>query len=378
MALRVLIVDDSSLFQQVIREALKSIPEIQVVGVAGNGRMAITGIQSLKPDLITLDIEMPELDGIGVLKEIREKKLEVGAIMVSSLTRHGGVLTLQALELGAFHFVQKPSTQGLQESIEAIRGALVPLIQAFARSKAVRDSIRNATANLAAQTRSPQVVSQAAGPDSGSGPVGTAPPTTLKKAAVKPELVLIGASTGGPEALGRLLPGLPAGFEVPILIVQHMPPLFTQCLAESLASKCALKVREAADGDMLEAGTIYIAPGGKQMKVFLVTGDKKMIRITDDAPEKSCKPSVDYLFRSVALQCPGKAMAVILTGMGNDGTLGLQLLKRDGSVTIAQDEASCVVFGMPREAIQAGVIDHTLPLDGIAQAIVRVVRGMGV
>lgn len=188
-------------------------------------------------------------------------------------------------------------------------------------------------------------------------------------------MVLIGVSTGGPAALARVLPQLPATLGVPVLIVQHMPPVFTQSLAESLGAKCALRVKEAAQGDRLAPNQIYIAPGGKQMRIQNLPDGGRIVQITDDPPENNCRPSVDYLFRSAANNLPGRSMAVILTGMGNDGTLGLRLLKRHGCYVIAQDEASSVVFGMPRAAIEAGVADIVLPLDSIAARIATTVRG---
>jgi two-component system chemotaxis response regulator CheB len=188
-------------------------------------------------------------------------------------------------------------------------------------------------------------------------------------------MVLIGVSTGGPAALGRVLPLLPATLNAPVLVVQHMPPVFTQSLAESLGAKCALRVKEAAQGDILAPNNIYIAPGGKQMRIQSLPGGSKAVQITDDPPENNCRPSVDYLFRSAASNFPGRSMAVIMTGMGNDGTLGLRLLKRHGCFVIAQDEASSVVFGMPKAAIEAGVTDVTIPLDSIAARIVAAVRG---
>jgi two-component system chemotaxis response regulator CheB len=182
-------------------------------------------------------------------------------------------------------------------------------------------------------------------------------------------------STGGPAALLRLLPPLPRDIGVPIVVVQHMPPLFTQALAESLTSKCSLRVREASDGEKLEAGTVLIAPGGKHLRLVAGRDGSVRAQTAEDPPENNCRPAVDYLFRSVANNLPGRAMAVILTGMGSDGTLGLRLLKRHGCYVIAQDEASCVVYGMPRAAAEAGVVDAVLPLDQIAGRIAAQVRG---
>jgi two-component system chemotaxis response regulator CheB len=191
----------------------------------------------------------------------------------------------------------------------------------------------------------------------------------------KPDLVLIGVSTGGPNALARLLPALPRDLGVPLLIVQHMPPIFTLSLAESLAAKCAIRVREAAQGEPVEPNTAYLAPGGKHMRVVPGTAGSMVVQITEDPPENNCRPAVDYLFRSVANHFPGRSMAVILTGMGSDGTLGLRLLKRQGCFVIAQDEPSCVVYGMPKSAVEAGVTDAVLPLESIAGRITAAVRG---
>jgi two-component system chemotaxis response regulator CheB len=189
----------------------------------------------------------------------------------------------------------------------------------------------------------------------------------------KPDLVLIGVSTGGPNALTVLLSALPR-LGVPVLIVQHMPPIFTQTLAESLSGKCLLGVREAANGETAEADRVYIAPGGRQMRLAPGPEGRKVIQITDDPPENNCRPAVDYLFRSVANQFPGRAMGVILTGMGSDGTLGIKLLKRHGCFVIAQDEASCVVYGMPKAVVDAGLADDVLPLEAIASRIAALVR----
>jgi two-component system chemotaxis response regulator CheB len=193
----------------------------------------------------------------------------------------------------------------------------------------------------------------------------------------KPEMVLIGVSTGGPVALAHLLPSIPRNIGVPILIVQHMPPIFTKSLAESLDSKCVVRVREAVHGEFPEPNNAYIAPGGRQMRVGMDAGNRPVLELTDDPPENNCRPAVDYLFRSAANNFPGRSMAVILTGMGSDGTLGLRLLKRHGCFVIAQDEATCVVYGMPKAAVDAGVADTILPLNAIANRIATAVaRGL--
>jgi two-component system chemotaxis response regulator CheB len=191
----------------------------------------------------------------------------------------------------------------------------------------------------------------------------------------RPDMVLIGVSTGGPAALAQLLPAIPGNIGVPILVVQHMPPIFTKSLADSLAPKCAVRVVEATHGELLKPDCVYIAPGGRQMRLGAGPDSRPILEMTDDPPENNCRPAVDYLFRSAASRFPGRAMAVILTGMGSDGTLGLRLLKRHGCFVIAQDEASSVVYGMPKAAVDAGVADVILPLSSIASRITSIVKG---
>jgi two-component system chemotaxis response regulator CheB len=373
MSLRVLVADDAILFRRAISEALASLPDVEVVGSASNGKLALQKVRELKPDLLTLDLEMPELDGLGVLDALRQGGDKVKVIVVSALTRRGGDLTLRALEKGAFDFITKPDTSSAEESRETLRTELAPRLRAFAHQAAVRGILqRLPSSSVARPVAAPPSAAQkpqTPGLDSIASRMGRI------VTPLKPEMVLIGVSTGGPNALARLLPQLPKDLGVPLLIVQHMPPVFTQSLADSLSMKCAIKVREAAAGDILSSNTAYIAPGGRQMRLEASPDGARRLQITDDPPENNCRPAVDYLFRSVANHFPGRAMAVILTGMGNDGTTGLRLLKRHGAFVIAQDEASSVVFGMPKAAIEAGVTDVVLPLDAIAARIVATVRG---
>lgn len=384
MPLKVLVADDMILFRKVVSDALASLPDVEVVGTAGNGKLALAKIESLRPDLVTLDLEMPELDGMAVLRAIRERGLETGCIVLSSLSLKGGEMTVKALELGAFDFVTKPVGGSLEQNREAIRASLAPLVRAYAQRREVRRLLHGR----------PAAPVLAASPSAPPAPASAPPPTASPKASAsadlatvgqrmshisagraRPELIVLGISTGGPNALGRMLPELPADLAAPLLIVQHMPPNFTRSLAESLNARCALRVKEAEDGEPALPGSAYIAPGGRQMKVIPGdNGQRMFIRITDDPPENNCRPSVDYLFRSAALHFSGRALGVIMTGMGNDGTLGLKLMKRGGSPVIAQDEESCVVFGMPREAIQAGVVDVVVPLDRIAAEIMKVMK----
>lgn len=361
MSTRILVVDDTAVFRRVITEALQGVPGVEVAGTANNGKLALSRIAALQPDLVTLDIEMPEMNGIEVLEAMRTANVKTGAIMVSSLTSRGGQMTVRALELGAFDFITKPERGAAEQNIVLVRDGLVPIIRAFERSREIR-SILGAGVRKPATLPVPHPIHM---------PSESVPRSPRRAGS---PIVLIGVSTGGPAALAKLLPSLPANLSAPVLIVQHMPPLFTGPLAESLRKKCAMPVKEAMDGEPALSGHAYVAPGGRQMKIAPGANGEILVRITDDPPEHNCRPAVDYLFRSAALHFPGRAIAAILTGMGNDGTEGLRLLKRSGCVSIAQDEASCVVFGMPKEAIAAGVVDTVAPLDAIAGAIVRSLR----
>lgn len=361
MSTRVLVVDDSAVFRRVITEALRGVSGVEVAGTANNGKLALSRIAALQPDLVTLDIEMPEMNGIEVLEALRSGNVTAGAVMVSSLTSRGGQLTVRALELGAFDFITKPERGDAEQNIALVRDGLVPIIRAFERSREIRSIL-----GTGIRKPTPPPV-----PHLTHTPSVTAPRSPRRTGS---PIVLIGVSTGGPAALAKLLPSLPADLGAPVLIVQHMPPLFTGPLAESLGKKCTLPVKEAVDGEPALPGHAYVAPGGKQMKIAPGANGEILVRIADDPPEHNCKPAVDYLFRSAALHFPGRSIAAVLTGMGNDGTEGLRLLKRSGCVSVAQDEASCVVFGMPKEAIAAGVVDTVAPLEAIGGVIVRAVR----
>jgi len=375
MGLKVIVVDDTILFRTVITDVLRTIPGVDIVGSAASGKVALAKIAELKPDLVTLDIEMPGMDGLQVLDEMRKSNFDTGVIIVSSYTSRGSSQTMRALEKGAFDFITKPASGSAEQNRAAVLEALVPRVKAFERRREITKILQRPSS----PSLPPKPVRAAAdriSPVQAPSDLNAVEKSMQRIAGVrKPEMVLIGVSTGGPVALAQLLPALPADLGVPIVIVQHMPPMFTRALAESLRDKCAISVCEAADGDQLRPGVAYIAPGGRQMKLESHSSGQASIVITDDPPENNCKPSVDYLFRSAAHLFPGRSMAIILTGMGNDGTIGLRLLKRHNCLVIAQDEASCVVYGMPKSAVDAGVVDVSLPLDQIASRIVYTVRG---
>ena len=354
------------MFRRVISEALTGLPDVEIIGTASSGKTALARIAELNPDLITLDIEMPDMSGLEVLAEMRRRASQTGAIVVSALTVRGGEMTLRALELGAFDFITKPAGGTLEENQRAIREELAPAVKAFAHRREIRSILRG-------QPVLPRPAPAPAGAKDNLN--GVARRMGQLAGRGRPEIVVIGVSTGGPVALGEVIPKLPRDLNVPVLIVQHMPPTFTRCLAASLDARSSIRVREAADNDVLEPNVAWIAPGGRQMKVVAGPNGTRVLRITDDPQENNCRPAVDYLFRSVAQCCPGKSVAVIMTGMGGDGTLGLRLMKRDGCTSIAQDEATSVVFGMPGEAIKAGVVDIVSPLTGLSAEITRAVRG---
>lgn len=363
--MRVLIADDAVAYRAIIAKALEHVPGVEVVGVAANGRLALQRVEQLHPDLMTLDVEMPEIDGLEVLRRLRSSGSKVGVIMLSAFTKDGAKATLDALTLGAFDFVVKPRGDDPQTNAVKLRDELAFKIEAFRKAREIREILH--------ERRPPAV---AAPPKPAAAPRGAA--EGVRRPAPSPwtprrtEVVAIGISTGGPPALIQMLPQLPANFPVPVLVVQHMPPLFTRSLADDLARRCAVKVCEAADGQLLTPGWVYIAPGGKQMK--LEPGEPTpIIRITDDPPENSCTPSVDYLFRSVANIFGRYALGVIMTGMGYDGAAGCRLLSQRGAPVLAQDEATCVVYGMPRLPIEEGIA-KAVPLEGMADEIIRLTK----
>ncbi len=354
--IRVLLVDDSAMFRVSTWRLLEEVKDIEVVGTANNGRKALEAIDELKPDLVTLDLEMPEMDGLEVLRQLRRRNSPVAVIMLSAHTSDTSNATKAALELGAFDFVLKPKATDPYEAEKQFRESLVPRIQAFVRRKTVRELLWKD------QPSSPQGSGAMASKD------GSAVTTTDDGGDFPIDVVAIGASTGGPEALATVLADLPSDLEAAVLIVQHMPSMFTASLANDLNHVCPLQVVEATDGQPVVPGKVFVAPGGRQMKV-VPGGDQIVVEINDDPPERDCRPSVDYLFRSVALLHGPRALGVVLTGMGEDGTLGSQLMKRYRAKIIAQDEATCVVYGMSRRLVEEGIADIVAPLDAIPRHI---------
>ncbi|HEU4587336.1 MAG TPA: chemotaxis response regulator protein-glutamate methylesterase [Gemmatimonadales bacterium] len=359
--IRVLIVDDAVVVRRMLTDVLSADPEIEVVGAAANGRIALAKLPQLSPDIVTLDIEMPELNGLDTIVELRKDYPRLPVIMFSTRTVRGATTTLEALSLGATDYCTKPDNVGsLELAQQRVRDELIPKIKALAgprgRPATKRDTARVATA-VAPVARAVRGLGLAP-----ARPRTSPPPT--------PEVVAIGVSTGGPNALATLLPRLPADFPVPVLVVQHMPPLFTRFLADRLDGRCRVRVSEARAGMVLERGRVYIAPGDWHMMVER-RGADVVITTHQGPPENSCRPAVDVLFRSCAAAYGEATLAIVLTGMGQDGLRGCQALSETGAPILVQDEPSSVVWGMPGTVAEAGLADQVLPLDQIAAAIVQ-------
>lgn len=355
--IRVLVVDDSVVIRRLVTHALSEDPAFEVVGSAANGAIALARIPQLNPDVVTLDIQMPEMDGLETLRQIRKQYPDLCVIMFSTLTERGATATLEALMLGANDYVTKAANVGsLDVSMAALRSELIPKIKQFFVLPGEP------------QAAAPAPVPAAAGARPSPAPALRSAPLVRSR----PKVVAIGVSTGGPNALSIVIPALPADFPLPVLIVQHMPPLFTRFLADRLAAQSRIRVAEAEDGMRVEAGKALIAPGDYHMQVARRDGEV-VVRLDQGPPENSCRPSVDVLFRSVEEVYGGAAISVILTGMGHDGLRGTQVLKASGAWVIAQDEASSVVWGMPGAVVQAGLADRVVSLDQVATEILKLV-----
>ncbi len=370
--IRVLVVDDTVLYRKILTDVLNTLPGVEVVGAVGNGQLALKNVELLKPDVMTLDFEMPVLDGIATLKELQKQPHDVAVVMVSAHTLAGAQVTMQALELGAFDFIAKPDGSSVQENRNALIKQLKPVIQSVATKR-----LLTRTSSLVHRVPSSHPsgsVKQAVKPQQSQAVPSI--PASMPLQGGRPgfvHVVAIGVSTGGPNALAQLIPRLPGNLRVPVVLVQHMPPVFTKALAESLDAKSNVTVVEASHGDRLQAGTVYIAPGGKHMGLKK-QGAMVLVELTNGPPENHCRPAVDYLFRSVAEVYNNNTLGVILSGMGSDGTKGLQVMKAKGSQVIAQDQKTCVVYGMPMEAVRSGVVDIEIPLARIADEIVKRVK----
>jgi two-component system chemotaxis response regulator CheB len=346
--IKVMVVDDSVVVRKIVTDVLSEDPMINVVGTAPNGRLAVAKLEQLKPDLITMDIEMPDMNGIEAVRAIRATRSRVPIIMFSTLTERGASATLDALSAGANDYVTKPANVGsVAQSMESVRQQLIPKIKAL--------------------TGRPMTSGPAAAP---VAPVAIRPPVARTRAPKEPAVLVIGSSTGGPEALTKVLPLLPASLPVPVLLVQHMPPVFTRQFAQRLDRLCPLTVVEAGDGTPLAPGTVHIAPGDFHLTVG-TSGAAKRTALNQAPPENFCRPAVDVLFRSAVAAYDGAVLGVVLTGMGSDGRIGAGQIREAGGTVVAQDQATSVVWGMPGAVTQAGFADEVVPLGRVAEAIIR-------
>ncbi len=367
MAIKVLVVDDSSFFRRRVSEIINSEARLEVIDVATNGKEAVEKAQRLKPDVITMDIEMPVMDGITAVREIMASN-PTPILMFSSLTQDGAKATLDALDAGALDFLPKKFEDIARNRDEAVSLLQQRVIQIAAKKGLMRRSLAsrvvatNTVSSSSANRTQARTVTPVAAPAVRKPTVAT----RFKATGKSYQLTAIGTSTGGPVALQKILTKLPANYPHPIVLVQHMPATFTAAFASRLNSLCNIQVKEAEDGDVLRPGVAYLAPGGKQMMVEGRGGAAKL-RILDGGERMNYKPCVDVTFGSAAKVFHDKVLSMILTGMGADGREGCRMLKSAGATIWAQDEASCVVYGMPQAVAKSGISTEDLPLERIAE-----------
>jgi two-component system chemotaxis response regulator CheB len=356
--LKVIIVDDSAIFRKILRNILKSDERFHVVGEARHGEEALKIIKRHGPDALILDVDMPVMDGLETLKIVRRDHPEVESIMFSAHTQAGAQVTFQALENGAFDFVAKPESDSIQAGVNLVASQIIPKLTFLHTRKTLRDVARSGGKPI--DTWSKPAVA----------PVEPDQPDIMGKSIpARRDVVAIAASTGGPRALAQLVPDLPPSLPTGMLIVQHMPPLFTKALAQRLNELTNLEVREAEEGDPIQPGQILFAPGGVHLEVSQRSREPVVARLSDAPPEHGCKPAADVLFRSVANVYGPRALGVVMTGMGSDGTAGLSLMKRKGAMVFAQDRKTSTVYGMPRRVVEQKLADAVLPLGDLARAI---------
>ncbi len=361
--LRVMVVDDTVTYRRILSDVIEGMGDAEVVATAPQGRLALARLEQGPVDLVLLDLEMPEMDGLETLGHIRRLYPETSVVMISGQNARAAEATIRALEQGAIDFIRKPEGNDPDASRQELKETLKPLL----RHVRMRHNLRAEASTPAVITSKPVAV-----------PVPVAPRIVLTPhAAPMParfEVLGVGVSTGGPNALGDFIPSLPANFPLPILLVQHMPPGFTASLAEHLAKRSALQVCEATEGETIRPGRVYIAPGGRHMVVRRrpangAEPEALIVGLNENPAENSCRPSVDVLFRSMAAQYDGGILAVIMTGMGNDGREGVRAMKRGGCHCLSQSAESCVVYGMPLAVDEAGLSDERVPLAALAYRV---------
>jgi len=362
MGLRILVVDDSLIYRRILADVARKLPGVEEVVTANDGREALAKLESQPFDAALVDHHMPGMTGLELLAEMKARWPDVAAIMVSSGEGEGADLTVRALEAGALEFVQKPSGTGYGVSVRLLQAELGRVFDA------VRHRFRPGSTPARAAAPAPAPATAAPAP---ARRPARRPASRSGRRVREPWITAIGVSTGGPQALTKVIPALPGDYPLPIVMVQHMPPVFTASLAKRLDDLSALQVREAAAGDVAKRGTVLLAPGGRHMKIVLRDG-KPVVELSDEPPVNSCKPAVDVLFRSLAA-CPEErsVLAVVMTGMGQDGLEGVRALKESGGCwCITQSAETCVVYGMPRAVDEAGLSDESVPLERIAERLV--------
>ncbi|MEZ4331015.1 MAG: chemotaxis response regulator protein-glutamate methylesterase [Myxococcota bacterium] len=353
--IRVLVVDDSTVVRRIVAKVLGDDPRLEVVDTALNGKAALDKIEKLRPDLVTLDLEMPVMNGLETLAELRTRRIDVPVIVFSAADQAGAVGALEALQAGAADYVTKPSQLArIADAVSMLQAELIPKIIAIMQSIEHRESVR-------VETKPRPVIELASSPP---------PRRVVSSSGSAPQLVVIGTSTGGPKALQAILPNLSASFPVPVLIVQHMPPTFTTTLARSLDQRCRLRVAEAFEGAEARPGEVWIAPGDFHMTVER-TARGCRLHLDQGPKENSCRPAVDPLFRSAAKAFGARTLAIVLTGMGSDGLDGARALRQTGARVAVQDEGTSVVWGMPGAVASAGLADQVLPQDEVALYLER-------
>jgi two-component system chemotaxis response regulator CheB len=349
---RLVIADDSAVMRSLLRSVMRTAEGFEIVGIANNGEAALGLIEQLRPDLVLLDVEMPVMDGLTTLRTLRARGLKVPVIMCSSLTQRGARVTLEALASGASDYVAKPRGEaGPAEAIQALARELVPKMVALTTAVPAAIKLPASRPPLPAD----------------------APLTRAQSNSSPPSVLLIGVSTGGPAALDVLLPALPASFPLPVLIVQHMPELFTRLLAERLDTRCALRVSEAAEGDEIGSGRIAIARGNWHLEVVASSraGQRATLHLSQAPPENHCRPAVDVLFRTAAAHYGSGTVGVVLTGMGSDGLAGSRIIRARGGLVLAQDQPTSAIWGMPGAVVNAGLAHRVLPIQEIAPELIR-------
>ncbi|MEM6928687.1 MAG: chemotaxis-specific protein-glutamate methyltransferase CheB, partial [Myxococcota bacterium] len=356
---------------RIVGRSLRKRTDVELVGLARDGNEALALVEQVSPEAVILDIEMPGMDGLETLARLRKTHPLLPVVMFSSLTEPGARATFDAIANGASDYVLKPSSmsEGLEATMQLLGDKIVALVRTRRRLATIYGL--NEPSTPRPSPVAPDAVPAPAGPV--PAPLQTHAPEppprpALRKRRFRPQLLLIGASTGGPQALGQLLPALPHPLPVPCLVVQHMPPMFTRQMASRLDLLCPVPVKEAAHGESLRPGEIWIAPGDYHLEVA-TRGAALWGRLTQDEPENSCRPAVDVLFRTGTQACGGNILGVVLTGMGRDGLLGGKAIVAAGGRVLSQDAASCVVWGMPRAIEEAGIAHAVVPLDGMAAAI---------